>query len=60
MDELVFLKNNEAMTDSLKVSKVFGKRHDNVLKDIRELDCSEDFRLLNFKESRCQCVARIG
>lgn len=33
------------------VARVFGKRHDNVLKDIREIDCSAEFRLLNFEES---------
>ena len=52
MSELVYLKNDEAMTDSLKVAETFGKRHDNVLKDIRELECSKEFRLLNFEETR--------
>jgi len=33
------------------VAQAFEKRHDNVLKDIRELDCSDTFRLLNFEES---------
>ena len=33
------------------MAETFGKRHDNVLKDIRELDCSDEFRLLNFEES---------
>lgn len=27
------------------------KRHDNVLQDIRNLECSDEFRLLNFQES---------
>lgn len=36
---------------SLDVAETFGKRHDNVLKDIRELECSKEFRLLNFEES---------
>ena len=40
-----------ARVDSLFVAQAFDKRHDNVLKDIRELDCSDDFRLLNFEES---------
>jgi Rha family phage regulatory protein len=33
------------------VTEVFGKRHDNVLQNVRNLDCSEEFRLLNFQES---------
>lgn len=37
--------------DSLFVAQAFEKRHDAVLRDIRELDCSEDFRLHNFVES---------
>lgn len=45
--------NREEVTvvTSLDVAETFGKRHDNVLKDIRELECSEEFRLLNFEES---------
>ena len=33
------------------VAKVFGKRHDNVLRDIETMECSKEFRLLNFEES---------
>lgn len=40
-----------ARVDSLTVAEVFDKRHDNVIRDIRQLDCSEEFRLLNFDES---------
>lgn len=36
---------------SLDIAETFEKRHDNVLKDIRELKCSDEFRLLNFEES---------
>lgn len=34
----------------MDVAETFGKRHDNVLKDIRELGCSKEFNLLNFEE----------
>lgn len=40
-----------ARANSLRVADVFGKRHDNVLADIRHLDCSENFSLLNYQES---------
>lgn len=34
MDELVFLKNDQALTDSLTVADMFEKRHDTVLRAI--------------------------
>ncbi|OES45268.1 Rha family transcriptional regulator [Domibacillus iocasae] len=50
MNQLVFIQNGKALTDSLTVAEVFGKRHDTVLRDIRNLDCSEGFNLHNFAE----------
>lgn len=48
----VFADNHDtARVDSLYVAKFFDKRHDAVLRDIRELDCSDEFRLHNFVES---------
>ncbi len=37
MQELVYLKNDEAVCDSLQVAEKFGKRHNNVLKSIDNL-----------------------
>ena len=34
MNELVYLKNDEAVCDNLQVAEKFGKRHDNVLQAI--------------------------
>lgn len=48
--KLVFIENNRPVTDSLTVAETFGKRHDRVLQDIRDLDCSEEFNLHNFVE----------
>lgn len=31
---------------------MFGKEHKNVLQDIRNLEYSEEFRLLNFQEAK--------
>ena len=42
---------DEAFCSSLQVAEEFGKRHDVVLRDIRELDCSQDFRLHSYVES---------
>jgi Rha family phage regulatory protein len=51
MSQLVFIQNNRPVTDSLTVAHTFEKRHDRVLQDIRELGCSEEFRLHHFVES---------
>ncbi|MBT2727876.1 Rha family transcriptional regulator [Bacillus sp. ISL-75] len=51
MNQLVFAEKNQAVTTSLIVSEVFGKGHDKVLRDIRNLGCSDEFRLANFGES---------
>jgi Rha family phage regulatory protein len=48
MNQLVFVANNQAITDSLTVSEVFGKEHKRVMQDIRDLGCSEEFRQRNF------------
>ena len=56
-----FIKPNEsgifcgedklARIDSRTVAEAFGESHDNVLKAIENLDCSEYFRALNFEFS---------
>lgn len=53
MDEYgVFADNHDtARANSLMVAKIFEKDHNKVLRDIRELDCSESFRLSNFGQS---------
>ncbi|MEV3587033.1 Rha family transcriptional regulator [Paenibacillus larvae] len=51
MNQLVFIENGKTVTDSLTVAEVFGKRHDNVVQDIKNLECSQEFSLLNFQES---------
>ncbi len=35
MEELVIMKENKAVTTSLKVAESFGKNHRNVMRDIR-------------------------
>ncbi|ROQ53672.1 Rha family phage regulatory protein [Pseudomonas putida] len=49
--ELVSCDDDEPTTDSLKVAKKFGKRHDTVLRSVDRLKCSSGFRLRNFAES---------
>ncbi|MGE4193314.1 MAG: Rha family transcriptional regulator [Pseudodesulfovibrio sp.] len=47
-DSLWYSVYGKATTTSLKVAEVFGKKHFHVLRDIENLDCSEDFRASNF------------
>ncbi|MCM3783706.1 Rha family transcriptional regulator [Neobacillus mesonae] len=51
MNQLVFIQDGKTVTDSLTVADVFGKDHDKVMRDIRELECSKEFSLANFGES---------
>lgn len=50
MNELVFVENGQAVTDSLTVAEVFDKNHDKVMRDIRNLNCSQEFNIANFVE----------
>ena len=47
----LYERKEKVFCSSLQVAEEFEKRHDNVLADIRNLDCPEEFRLLNFQES---------
>lgn len=42
--------DGKATTTSLDVAAHFGKRHDNVMRDIKNLECPSEFALLNFEE----------
>jgi Rha family phage regulatory protein len=49
MEDLVFKSEKGAtVTSSLLVAQKFGKRHADVLRDVRNLHCSESFRQRNF------------
>lgn len=47
----VQLVNNHAITTSVAVAEFFSKRHDHVLRAIDNLDCPDQYRLLNFGET---------
>lgn len=51
MNQLVYMDNGRPVTDSLTVADAFEKNHADVLRDIKKLACSEEFRLSNFAES---------
>ena len=47
----LIVHDGEVFATSKIVAEYFDKRHDNVLQKIAAIDCSDDFRLLNFKET---------
>lgn len=50
--EIMRINKEEAtVVTSLDVAETFEKQHAHVLRDIKELECSEGFRLSNFGES---------
>lgn len=51
LSEFVTLNDTTLTTDTRRVSKHFKKRHDNVLQSHDRLDCSDEFRRLNFQEA---------
>ena len=52
-DYHLYERKGEPFCSSIQVAETFGKRHDNVLRDIRATieACPPDFGLLNFEES---------
>lgn len=47
-NSLVSVNNGQVVTTSLQVAEFFGKQHNEVLKSIKALECSELFRAGNF------------
>jgi phage regulator Rha-like protein len=45
------IRDGKQWTTSLNIAEVFGIPHDEVLKRIRNCQCSEGFRLVNFHET---------
>ena len=44
-------KEEVTVVSSLDIAETFEKHHKNVLRDIKNLDCSKEFRQLNFEQS---------
>ena len=43
------IKKAKIITTSVKIAEYFNRRHDNILRAIEKLDCSESFKLLNYE-----------
>lgn len=50
MNQLVIQQNGNPVTTSRLVANKFGKRHDHVVRAVKNLECSENFKALNFGE----------
>ena len=53
-DFQLYERKDMPFCSSLQVAQEFGREHKNVLRDIQMLDCSDDFRRLNFELSSYQ------
>lgn len=51
--KMVMASDGQVFTTSKKIADYFGKRHDNVLRKIRQVrdECPDDFARLNFEEA---------
>jgi len=49
IEKSIKVNNGEARVSSRDVAKVFVKRHDNIIRIIREMKTSDDFNYLNFE-----------
>ncbi|WFB47128.1 Rha family transcriptional regulator [Vibrio coralliilyticus] len=54
VSNLVFNQGEKVRTSSLKVAEAFNKRHDDVLRKLRSLECSQKFIDRNFMGNRYQ------
>lgn len=48
--EIIMADGNTLKTTTLNIAESFGKRHDNVVTKVDNLECSPEFNALNFKE----------
>lgn len=48
-ENMVTLQGNQVMTTSLKVAEYFDRNHKNILRAIKNLECSDDFTKRNFE-----------
>lgn len=51
VEQFVQIKNDQVVTNSLKVAEAFTKQHKDVLKRLKSIECSEEFTERNFAPS---------
>lgn len=56
---MVIEKKGHPMATSRKVAEIFNRNHDDVLRSVRNLDCSSEFSLRNFTESNYKVRGKV-
>ena len=56
----VEIVNGHLVTNSYKIAEHFGKQHKNVLQAIDRIECSPDFRRLNFQPTQTRMTIHNG
>ena len=56
----VQISNDQIVTTSTDIAKCFGKRHDNLLRKIENLECSAEFHALNFEVMENEVKIGLG
>lgn len=51
IEDMIQTESGIPTTTSLVIAQAFDKEHRNVLQSIENLECSEEFRLLNFQHT---------
>lgn len=51
IEDMIQAEDGVPFTTSLAIAQAFGKEHKNVLRNIQNLECSSQFRELNFELS---------
>jgi len=51
IEDMIQAEDGVPFTTSLAIAQAFGKEHKNVLRDIENLECSPQFRMLNFEHT---------
>ena len=60
LSEFVVLSETTLTTDTQRVAKHFCKRHDNVLQSVDRMECSAEYRALNFQETMVEVPGPKG
>jgi Rha family phage regulatory protein len=58
--DFIFLAGDKLVTDTKSVAKAFKKLHKNVIRDIENIYCSDEFKRLNFELVKETMTYKVG